>query len=176
MIKNMTKLKIVKKHEKIKLILTDVDGVLTDGGRYYSPNGEVSKKFHTRDGMGVNILLRNGIKTVIVTKENSPITNKWAKDMNVSFVYNGIQQKEKELPKICKKFKVTPNQVAYIGDDVNDAKLLSSVGLSATPNDGILALKKTVDFICKTNGGHGSFREFTDYILKINFGNNIKWY
>ena len=172
----MTKSKIVKKHEKIKLILTDVDGVLTDGGRYYSPKGEVLKKFHTRDGMAVNVLLRNGIKTVIVTKENSPITNKWAKDMNVSFVYKGIQQKEKELPKICSKFKVTPNQVAYIGDDINDAKLLSSVGFSATPNDGIPTLKKTVDFVCKNNGGCGAFREFADYILNINLGKEIKWY
>jgi len=160
----------------IKLVLTDVDGVLTDGGRYYSPKGEVLKKFHTRDGMGVNILLRNGIKTAIVTKENSSVTNKWAKDMNISFVYKGIQHKEKELPKICRKFKVTPDQIAYIGDDVNDAKLLSSVGISATPNDGIPILKKTVDFVCKNNGGSGAFREFVDHILKINFGKNIKWY
>ena len=157
-------------------MLTDVDGVLTDGGRYYSKYGEELKKFHTRDGMGVNILLRNELKTVIVTKENSPITNKWAKEMNISFVYNGIKNKEKQLSIICKKFKVTPNQIAYIGDDVNDIKLLSAVGLSATPNDGIPMLKKTVDFVCKNNGGDGAFREFTDYILKINFGNNIIWY
>tara|TARA_B100000953_G_scaffold21122_1_gene17584 strand:+ start:329 stop:850 length:522 start_codon:yes stop_codon:yes gene_type:complete len=168
--------KIQSKCKKIKIVLTDVDGVLTDGGRYYSPKGEILKKFHTRDGMGINILLRNAIKTVIITKENSPITNKWAKDMNVSFVYKNIQHKEKELSKICRKFKVSSNQIAYIGDDVNDTKLLSSVGLSATPNDGIFTLKKTVDFVCKNNGGSGAFREFVDYILKLNFGKNIKWY
>ena len=172
----MTKQNISKTSKKIKLVLTDVDGVLTDGGRYYSSKGEILKKFHTRDGMGVNILLRNGIKTVIITKENSPITNKWTKEMNISFVYNGIKNKEKQLPIICKKFRVTSNQIAYVGDDVNDTKLLSLVGLSATPNDGIPSLKKTVDFVCKNNGGSGAFREFADYILKINFGNNIKWY
>ena len=74
--------------KKIKIVLTDVDGVLTDGGRYYSEKGEVLKKFHVRDGMGVNILLRNGIKTVIITKENSKIVKKWAKDMNVTKVYS----------------------------------------------------------------------------------------
>lgn len=167
---------ITQKCKKIKLILTDVDGVLTDGGRCYTSKGEHSKKFHTRDGMGVNILLRNGIKTVIVTKENSPITQKWAKDMNVSFVYRGIQNKEKQLPSICKKFKVTPEQVAYIGDDVNDANLLSLVGISATPKDGIHSLKKNVDFVCKNYGGSGAFREFIELILKKKFGKNIKWY
>ena len=70
---------IKNKSKNIKIILTDVDGVLTDGGRYYSEKGEILKKFHVRDGMGVNILLRNGIKTIIVTKENSKITKKWAK-------------------------------------------------------------------------------------------------
>ena len=81
-----------------------------------------------------------------------------------------------ELSKICKEFGVSEREVAYIGDDVNDTKLLSAVGFSATPNDGIPSLKKTVDFICKNDGGSGAFREFVDYILKINFGKNIKWY
>ena len=97
MIKNNVK----QKCKKIKIILTDVDGVLTDGGRYYSEKGEILKKFHVRDGMGVNILLRNSIKTIIVTKENSKITKKWAKDMNVTKVISGSIKKEAELSKIC---------------------------------------------------------------------------
>ena len=76
--------------KKIKIVLTDVDGVLTDGGRYYSKKGEVLKKFHVRDGMGVNILLRNNIKTIIITKENSKVVKCWAKAMNVSKVFSGI--------------------------------------------------------------------------------------
>ena len=90
-----------KKCKRIKIILTDVDGVLTDGGRYYSDTGEVLKKFHVRDGMGINLLLKNGIKTIIVTKENSKITKKWAKDMNITKVISGSQNKENELSKIC---------------------------------------------------------------------------
>ena len=74
---------IKSKCKKIKLVLTDVDGVLTDGGRYYSEKGEIVKRFHVRDGMGINILLRNGIKTAIITKENSKIVKKWAKEMNI---------------------------------------------------------------------------------------------
>ena len=77
--------KIGIKCKKIKLILTDVDGVLTDGGRYYSNKGEIIKKFHVLDGMGVNLLLRNKIKTAVISKENSPIVKKWAKDMNGHF-------------------------------------------------------------------------------------------
>lgn len=165
-----------KKCKSIKLILTDVDGVLTDGGRFYSKNGEIFKKFHTRDGMGVNLLLRNGIKTVIVTKENSEIVKKWAKEMNVSSLHLGITNKEKELPKICKKFNLKTNQVAYIGDDVNDLELLKQVGLSAVPSDGIVQAKKIVDYICKLKGGDGAFRELADLILKIQFPTKTKWY
>lgn len=94
------------KCKKIKLILTDVDGVLTDGSRYYNEKREIMKKFYVRDGMGVNLLLRNNIKTVIVTKEDSAIVTKWAKEMNVSEIYSGVMRKELILNKICKKFEL----------------------------------------------------------------------
>ena len=95
-----------QKCKNIKLVLTDVDGVLTDGGRHYSEKGEILKKFHVRDGMGVNILLRNNIKTIILTKEKSKIVRKWAKEMNISQVYGGIIKKELLLTEICKKYGV----------------------------------------------------------------------
>ena len=153
MIKNNVK----QKCKKIKIILTDVDGVLTDGGRYYSEKGEILKKFHVRDGMGVNILLRNSIKTIIVTKENSKITKKWAKDMNVTKVISGSIKKEAELSKICQEFNVSKNELAYIGDDVNDFNLLQLVGFSAVPNDANENIKKNVDYVCLKNGGNGAF-------------------
>jgi len=173
----MTEIKNLKtKCEKIKLVLTDVDGVLTDGGRYYSKHGEEIKKFHVRDGMGVNLLLRNGIKTVIVTKENSLIVKKWSKDMNISKIYSKAVQKEKKLSDICKYFKLAEHEIAYIGDDVNDLELLDSVGFSATPNDGILNAKKIVDYVCTNKAGVGAFREICDLILSIQFPNKTKWY
>ena len=161
----------VKKNKckKIKIILTDVDGVLTDGGRYYSDKGEILKKFHVRDGMGVNLLLRNGIKTIIVTKENSKIIKKWAREMNITKIISGSLKKENELSKICKKFNVSENEVAYIGDDINDLGLLEKVGFSAVPNDASNMIKKHVDYVCSKDGGRGAFREISDLIIFSNF-------
>ena len=162
-------LKIKQKCKKIKLLLTDVDGVLTDGGRYYSKEGEVLKKFHVRDGMGVNILLRNNIRTVILTKEKSMITKKWAKDMNISQVYSGFTKKELALTQICKKYKVSLKEIAFIGDDVNDLEVLKKVAFSAVPNDAVVQVKKIADYICKASGGKGCFREISDLILLSKF-------
>lgn len=154
------------KCKKIKLVITDVDGVLTDGGRYYSDNKEIFKRFHVRDGMGVNLLLRNGIKTIIITKEISKIVKFWAKEMNIFKIYSGIKIKENELEKICKFYKILSSEIAFIGDDVNDIELLKLVGFSATPNDGILEVQAIVDYICKKNGGSGVFREIADILLR----------
>ena len=162
-------LKIKQKCKKIKLLLTDVDGVLTDGGRYYSKEGEVLKKFHVRDGMGVNILLRNNIRTVILTKEKSMITKKWAKDMNISQVYSGFTKKELALTQICKKYKVSLKEIAFIGDDTNDLEALKKVAFSAVPNDAVVQVKKIADYICKASGGKGCFREISDLILLSKF-------
>ena len=164
------------KCQKIRLLITDVDGVLTDGGRYYSSSGEIFKRFHVRDGMGVNLLLRNGVNTVIITKEISKIVNYWAKSMNVSKVYSGSKIKENELEKICKIYKLAPSNIAFIGDDVNDLELMKRVGLSATPYDGIAQAKKVADYVCKSPGGCGALREVADLILKEKFPHKTKWY
>lgn len=158
---------IQKKCKNIKLVITDVDGVLTDGGRFYNSKGEFLKKFHVRDGMGVNLLLRHSIPTCIVTKENSDITKKWASDMNVKKIYADAFSKEKVLPDICKSFNVSPQETAYIGDDINDESLLQSVGFSACPNDASMSTQKIVDYVCTVSGGHGAFREITDIILTL---------
>lgn len=172
----ITKVKLKIKLKKIKIVLTDVDGVLTDGSRYYTDSGEKWKKFHVRDGMGINLLLRNNIKTIIVTKENSKIVRKWAKDMNVVKIITGSIKKEKELPKICKAFKINPDEIAFIGDDVNDIKLMEEVGLSITPKDGNKNVKSIVDYICVEKGGKGSFREIADLILFEKIPKNKYWY
>lgn len=162
--------------KKIKVIITDVDGVLNDGRRYFSKSGEVIKTFHVRDGMAVNILRRNNIPTIILTKEKSPVVKKWAKEMNVALVLLGVKRKEKTLPEICKRFKLKENEVAYIGDDVNDISLLRKVGLSACPQDSSYQVKKIVDYRCKTNGGYGALRELSDMVLLSKYGNKTIWY
>jgi len=167
----MKKTNLVQKCKKIKIILTDVDGTLTDGSRYFNSRGENFKKFHVRDGMGINILLRNKIKTIIITKERSLIVKKWASSMNVSQTIMGVKNKETILSKICSKYNVTNDEVAYIGDDVNDSGLLKIVGFSATPHDGIEDLKKNCHYVCKKKSGEGAFREIADMILSVQ---NIK--
>lgn len=151
--------------KKIKIVLTDVDGVLTDGGMYYSKDGDVMKKFHVRDGMAVTLLNKNKIPTVIVTKESTQIVKKWAKKMKIKKLYDGIQQKELIVDTICSEFNVKPRELAYIGDDINDIELLKLVGLSATPADSIDEVKKICNFICKTNSGKGVLREICSLIL-----------
>ena len=154
-----------KNLKNIKILVTDVDCVLTDCGMYYTSEGDYMKKFHTRDGMGITLLRKCGISTVIVTKEKTKIVRNWAKKMKIDYVYDGIVDKEKILEKICKKYDITSSQVGYIGDDVNDLGLLKKVGFSATPNDGILDAQNIVDYVCKKKGGDGVLREVTDLIL-----------
>jgi 3-deoxy-D-manno-octulosonate 8-phosphate phosphatase (KDO 8-P phosphatase) len=150
---------------KIKLVITDVDGVLTDGGMYYTGKGDIMKRFFVRDGMGVTLLRRKNIPTVIVTKEETEMTKQWAKRMKIAKLYEGIIQKESILNKICKEFKIRPNEIAYIGDDVNDIGLLKAVGLAAAPKDAIIDVKRICHYKCKTNSGEGAFRELADLII-----------
>ncbi len=155
-----------KKCKKIKIVLTDVDGVLTEGGMYYTKEGDVMKKFHTRDGMGVTLLRKNSIPTIIVTKENSIMVKKWASKMKVKKLYDGIAEKKTIISVINNEFKIKAEEIAYIGDDINDVELLKMVGFSAVPNDGIQDAKRICDYICKKNGGEGAFREIVDLILE----------
>ena len=170
----MTLKKIIQKCRKIKLIISDVDGVLTDGGMYYSKTGEVMKKFNAKDGMGVE-LLRKKIRFVLMTKERSQIVLKRAKKIKVDQVYTGIKNKELLLPKICVKYKISKNEIAYIGDDVNDFNIMKQIGLSAVPSDGNEKIKNISDYVCKTKGGDGAFRELVDLILSnYDFNRSMK--
>ena len=157
--------KILEKCKLIKLVIADVDGVLTDGGMYYSEKGEILKKFNAKDGMGVEILLQHRVKTILLTRENSDIVKKRGAKIKTAATYIGILDKKSQLKKISKKFKVPPKKIAYIGDDLNDLEIMKLVGFTATPADGIKDLQKIVDYVCKNNGGHGAFREIVDLIV-----------
>ena len=157
--------KILKKLKNIRLLISDVDGVLTDGGMYYSEKGEILKKFNAKDGMGVEILLRSKVKTILLTRENSSIVKKRGAKIKAAATYIGTFNKELQLHKICKKFQVSPTEIAYIGDDLNDSEIMKLVGFAATPSDGIKDLRKIVDYVCRNNGGNGAFREIADLIV-----------
>ena len=157
---------LAKRCSKIKLVITDVDGVLTDGGMYYTNNGDIMKRFYVRDGMGVTLLRKKNIPTVIVTKEKTKMVKQWAQRMKIEKLYDGIVDKEAILEKICKTFSVSVEEIAYIGDDVNDLALLKRVGLAGAPNDAIGDAKESSHYTCKCKSGNGAFREFADTILE----------
>lgn len=157
---------------KIKLFSVDVDGVLTDGGMYYSEKGEVMKKFNTRDGMGFEILRKNGIIPVIISKENSEIVMRRAEKLKVKEVHIGINNKVKEMKQILQKYNIDFEHVAHIGDDINDLPLIKRVGLSFAPMDAMQDVKINVDYVTQKKGGEGAFRDAVEIImnnyLKIN--------
>jgi len=155
------------KNTKIKLFLSDVDGTLTDGGMYYSPTGELLKKFNTRDGMGFELLRKAGIKVGIITSEKSEIAKKRAEKLKLDFVLIGVQDKLNEVQKLCKELSISLNEVGYIGDDINDLPLLKAVGLSACPSDAVEDVKNAVDYVTTKKGGEGCVREFIDLILNL---------
>lgn len=154
--------------KKIKLFLSDVDGVLTDGGMYYSENGDELKKFNTRDGMAFELLQKAGIKTGIITSENTKIVERRAFKLKVDYLYQGKREGGKlaAAKEICIKENITLANVAYIGDDINCIDLLESVGIAACPIDAMEAVKKIKNIqVLKMKGGEGVVREFVERIL-----------
>lgn len=151
---------------KIKFLLTDCDGVLTDGCVYYSANGEEMKKFSLRDGMGVERLWKLAhIETGILTKENSDIVLRRAEKLEIKEYHPGITNKLDKLNEILKRKKISPQEVAYIGDDANDLETLKYVGLSACPADAFPFVTEIVNIVLEKKGGDGAFREFAEIII-----------
>ncbi|HQV13249.1 MAG TPA: HAD hydrolase family protein [Nitrospira sp.] len=147
------------------MFATDVDGVLTDAGMYYSESGDEWKKFNTRDGMGIKLLQKAGIITAIITQESTKIVMRRAQKLTIPEVHQGAYDKLAVLKDLISRYGLTMKQVAYIGDDVNDLQALSAVGFSASPADGIPPVLKVVRYVCKKNGGEGAVRELADLIL-----------
>ena len=154
-----------KQLKNIRLVATDVDGVLTDSGMYYSESGDEWKKFNTRDGMGIKLLQRAGLITAIITMEKTKIVARRGKKLGVPEIHQGARNKLQVLSSMMKKYKLGFHQVAYIGDDINDLETLKAVGFSATPADGGISVQQVVDYVCKKKGGEGAVRELADLIL-----------
>lgn len=152
----------------IKLFLCDVDGTLTDGGMYYSENGDELKKFNTRDGMGFQLLREKGIKTGIITTEDTRIVENRAKKLKVDYLRQGKRDGGKlaVAEEICRDMGITLTDVAYVGDDVNCIELLSAVGVAACPSDANEKVKSLPCIkILQKNGGDGCVREFIEMFL-----------
>lgn len=154
---------------QIKLFLSDVDGTLTDGGMYYSEKGDELKKFNTRDGMGFQLLREAGIKTGIITSENTEIVANRAKKLKIDFLIQGKRDGGKlaAAQEICSQLGITLNEVAYIGDDINCRELLEAVGVAACPADANTIIKNITSIqIMSHNGGEGCVREFINILQK----------
>lgn len=154
---------------QIKLFLSDVDGTLTDGGMYYSEKGDELKKFNTRDGMGFQLLREAGIKTGIITSENTEIVANRAKKLKIDFLVQGKRDGGKlaAAQEICSQLGITLNEVAYIGDDINCCELLEAVGVKACPIDANKKIKTINNIqVMQKQGGDGCVREFIEKILK----------
>ncbi len=156
--------------QRVALVLTDCDGVLTDNGVYYGESGEVLKRFSIRDGMGVERLRNAGILTGIVTGEVSPSVHRRAEKLRIRHLYLGIKDKRMAIGRILEETGLGLEQIAYIGDDFNDLEVLrhvGEVGLTATPADGMPDVVRAVHYRCGARGGHGAFRDFAEWILRL---------
>lgn len=163
----------VPEKKKVRLFLCDVDGTLTDGGMYYSENGDELKKFNTRDGMGFRLLREAGVKTGIITSEDTRIVADRAKKLEVDFLYQGKRDGGKlaVAKEICAQLGITLDEVAYIGDDINCVDLLSAVGVKACPADACKEVKAIAGIrVMAKKGGEGCVREFVELLQNIYVG------
>ena len=153
--------------KKPKLILTDIDGVWTDGGMYYDQTGNEWKKFHTYDSAGVLFAHQNEIPVGIITGEDTEIVARRAAKLKIDYLFQGVKNKLEVADNLCKELNISLDEVAYIGDDLGDIELLKNVGISATPNSAPEYVKKYSQMVMTKNGGEGVFREFVEKILGI---------
>ena len=148
------------------MLLTDVDGVLTDNGVFYGESGEVLKRFSIRDGMGVERLRKlAGIETGIITGELSPSVARRAEKLHITELHLGIKDKLGRLSAIMQRLGIGWEEIAYIGDDVNDLEVMERAGLSACPADAMPQVSGIVHYHCTEKGGYGAFREFAEWLI-----------
>lgn len=152
---------------KIRLLMVDVDGTLTDGGMYYTSQGESLKKFNTRDAKGLELIKSQGIEVIIITSEDSDIVRSRAKKLRISDVFCGVTSKIDIMEMLAKQKNVSFHEMAFIGDDLNDIECMKAVGFSACPADAVTAIKDQALYICEKKGGDGAVREVCDLILEL---------
>ncbi|MBI4681838.1 MAG: HAD-IIIA family hydrolase [Nitrospirae bacterium] len=157
---------MMEKAKKIKLLILDVDGVMTDGSIILDNEGNEYKRFHVRDGHGIKMIQRAGIKVGLITGRKSKVVEIRAKELGIEDVHQKIFRKSLVFEQMLKKYKCKDENVAFMGDDVVDQELLKRAGLTAAPADAEEEAKKLADLVTKRGGGRGAVREFIDLILK----------
>jgi len=156
-----------KKLKSVKLLMLDVDGVLTDGKIIYNDRGEEIKAFNVRDGHGLKLLMRAGIEVALITGRKSKVVLHRARDLGIKKVYQGVINKIEIYEKILKEKKLKDINVGFVGDDLVDIPVLKRVGFSAAVGDAIPEVKKVVDYVASKRGGEGAVREICELLLKV---------
>lgn len=150
----------------IQAVVFDVDGVLTDGGLWYGPEGEVFKRFDVKDGHAMVLARLVGVPVALLTARTSAIVEARAKELKLAKVFQGRREKGPAFDELCAELKLAPANVAYMGDDVNDLPALMKAGLSACPADAVPEVKQAVQFVSTCAGGRGAARELIELVLK----------
>ena len=151
--------------QKIKLLALDVDGVLTDGSIYISPAGEVFKGFNAKDGMGISCALRSGLQIAVITGRQSPIVERRCEELGITLLQQGVKDKRLALQQMAQQLGLVREEIAYMGDDLNDIPAFKASGLNLVPADAAIEVMAVADIITKTSGGRGAVREAITMIL-----------
>lgn len=168
-------MKIPKKLKNItlKLLILDVDGILTDGKLYISDNGTETKVFYAQDGIGLKLLLENNIEVAIISGRWSQATEKRLKELGTKHIYHGIADKLGQFNKIKKQLHLQDKEIAYMGDDLPDLPIMQQVGFSITVPNAVPAVRKIADYITTAKGGEGAVREVCEIILNSKYNHSI---
>jgi 3-deoxy-D-manno-octulosonate 8-phosphate phosphatase (KDO 8-P phosphatase) len=157
---------LTERAARVRLLVFDVDGVLTDGGLYYGDGGEVMKRFDVKDGHGLVMARLAGLRTALLTARSSSIVEVRGRELGLSAIFQGRKDKSAGLDELLSQLGATPEECAYMGDDLNDLGPLSRVGLSACPADAALEVRQEVHYIARNRGGHGAARELVELCLR----------
>jgi N-acylneuraminate cytidylyltransferase len=150
----------------LRLLVVDIDGTLTDAGMYWSPDGELLKKFNTRDAKGLELIRKCGVQVAIITAEDSPIVMARAKKLGIEYCFTGVSDKFACLGQLCSELGVAFAETAYVGDDINDLECMNRVGFSACPTDAVTSVQRVAKYVSSFMGGSGAVRDICELILK----------
>lgn len=158
-------MELIERAKRIRLLVLDVDGVLTDGGLYFGPNGEALKRFHVRDGAGIKRLLAAGIEVAVISGRPSAAAAERLRELGIERFWLGEENKRPVLEALLSEMSIEPDAVACMGDDIADEPLLAAAALAAAPADAAPLIRDRAHFVATAKGGNGAVRELCDFLL-----------
>ncbi len=161
-----SKAELLLELQQIRLLAMDVDGVLTDGSLNIGAEGELFKAFNAKDGMGISLAMRNGLEIALITGRRSEIIHRRAEELGITLLYEGVKDKALQLKQIAAERGISLDEIAYMGDDLNDLPAMVQAGISFAPADAAKDVLKAVNAVASCNGGRGAVREIIELILE----------